>query len=48
MFNLDKYIADSVTFRPASMFKGDIGRSGDSFDPFLIKGLKYPVSNKSH
>ena len=22
-------------------------RSGD-FDPFLIKGLKYPVRNKSH
>ena len=24
MFNLDKFIADSVTFRPQSMFKGDI------------------------
>lgn len=24
MFNLDKFIADSVTFRPESMFKGDI------------------------
>ena len=24
MFNLDKFIADSVTYRPESMFKGDI------------------------
>ena len=24
MFNLDKFIRDSVTFRPESMFKGDI------------------------
>lgn len=24
MFNLDKFISDSVTFRPSSMFKGDI------------------------
>ena len=24
MFNLDKFISDSVTFRPESMFKGDI------------------------
>ena len=24
MFNLDKFIADSVTFRPASMFESDI------------------------
>lgn len=24
MFNLEKFIADSVTFRPSSMFKGDI------------------------
>ena len=24
MFNLDKFIADSVTYRPVSMFKADI------------------------
>ena len=24
MFNLDKFIADSVTFRPTSMFEPDI------------------------
>lgn len=24
MFNLDKFIADSVTFRPESMFEADI------------------------
>lgn len=24
MFNLDKFIADSVTFRPVSMFAADI------------------------
>ena len=24
MFNLDKFIADSVTFRPSSMFESDI------------------------
>jgi hypothetical protein len=24
MFNLDKFIADSVTYRPISMFKADI------------------------
>ena len=24
MFNLDKFIADSVTFRPVSMFEKDI------------------------
>lgn len=24
MFNLDKFIADSVTFRPVSMFEPDI------------------------
>ena len=24
MFNLDKFISDSVTFRPESMFKADI------------------------
>ncbi len=23
MFNLDKFISDSVTFRPESMFKGE-------------------------
>ncbi len=23
MFNIDKFIADSVTFRPVSMFAGD-------------------------
>lgn len=24
MFNLDKFIADSVTYRPVSLFKADI------------------------
>ena len=28
MFNLDKFIADSVTFRPVSMFGPDIQASG--------------------
>ena len=29
MFNLDKFIADSVTFRPSSMFKEDIRVNAD-------------------
>lgn len=29
MFNLDKFIADSVTFRPASMFAADIEANKD-------------------
>lgn len=35
MFNLDKFIADSVTFRPVSMIAGDFnGRYGD-FPPLM-------------
>jgi len=30
MFNLDKFISDSVTFRPASMFKGDIEANAET------------------
>lgn len=32
MFSLDKFIADSVTFRPVSMFANDIeANQGDSY-----------------
>ena len=31
----------------SSLGESSFVRSGD-FDPFLIKGLKYPVRNKSH
>lgn len=30
MFNLDKFISDSVTFRPESMFKADIEANKES------------------
>ena len=30
MFNLDKFIADSVTFRPTSMFEPDIKANGET------------------
>ena len=29
MFNLDKFIAESVTFRPVSMFAPDIEENGE-------------------
>lgn len=39
MFNLDKFIADSVTFRPASMFEPDIKANGETLTR-EIKGRK--------
>ena len=30
MFNLDKFIADSVTFRPVSMFEPDIEANAET------------------
>ena len=30
MFNLDKFIADSVTFRPSSMFEADIQANAET------------------
>lgn len=42
MFNLDKFIADSVTFRPASMFKGDIEANAEKLTQ-EIKGKKVCV-----
>lgn len=42
MFNLEKYIADSVTFRPSSMFKGDIGANAEKLTQ-EIKGKKVCV-----
>lgn len=42
MFNLDKFIADSVTFRPASMFKGDIEANAAKLNQ-EIKGKKVCV-----
>lgn len=30
MFNLDKFIADSVTFRPSSMFETDIKANAET------------------
>ena len=35
-------IAELIYFRIAEKIRGRF------FDPFLIKGLKYPVRNKSH
>lgn len=35
MFNLDKFISESVTFRPESMFKADI--EGVSAETFLLR-----------
>lgn len=42
MFNLDKFISDSVTFRPESMFKGDIEANEDKLTQ-EIKGKKVCV-----
>ena len=42
MFNLDKFIADSVTFRPESMFKGDIEANAAKLTQ-EIKGKKVCV-----
>ena len=42
MFNLDKFISDSVTFRPSSMFKGDIESNAEKLTQ-EIKGKKVCV-----
>ena len=42
MFNLDKFIADSVTYRPESMFKGDIEANAEKLTQ-EIKGKKVCV-----
>lgn len=42
MFNLDKFIADSVTYRPESMFKGDIEANKEKLTA-EIKGKKVCV-----
>jgi hypothetical protein len=42
MFNLDKFIADSVTFRPSSMFENDIQANNETLAR-EIKGKKLCV-----
>ncbi len=42
MFNLDKFIAESVTFRPASMFAADIEANKETLTR-EIKGKKVCV-----
>ena len=42
MFNLDKFISDSVTFRPESMFEADIKVNADVLTQ-EIKGKKVCV-----
>lgn len=42
MFNLDKFISDSVTFRPESMFKADIEANRETLTR-EIKGKKVCV-----
>ena len=42
MFNLDKFISDSVTFRPSSMFKADIKANAEVLSR-EIKGKKVCV-----
>ena len=36
MFNLDKFIADSVTFRPVSMFAADIEANKDKMNGRVV------------
>lgn len=43
MFNLDKFIADSVTYRPVSMFKADIEANKETLTR-EIKGKKVCVT----
>ena len=43
MFNLDKFIADSVTYRPVSMFKADIEANAETLTR-EIKGKKVDLS----
>lgn len=40
MFNLDKFISDSVTFRPESMFTADIKANAEVLTR-EIKGKRY-------
>ena len=42
MFNLDKFISDSVTFRPQSMFSADIDANKETLSA-EIKGKKVCV-----
>ena len=42
MFNLDKFIADSVTFRPTSMFEPDIQANAETLTR-EIRGKKVCV-----
>ena len=42
MFNLDKFISDSVTFRPVSMFEADIQANKEALTK-EIKGKKVCV-----
>ena len=42
MFNLDKFISDSVTFRPTSMFEPDIKANAETLTR-EIKGKKVCV-----
>ena len=42
MFNLDKFISDSVTFRPSSMFEPDIKANAETLTR-EIKGKKVCV-----
>ena len=43
MFNLDKFISDSVTFRPVSMFVPDIEANKDT----LTKEIKETSKSES-
>lgn len=42
MFNLDKFISDSVTFRPSSMFEAGIKANAEKFTQ-VIMGKKVCV-----
>ena len=37
MFNLDKFISDSVTFRPSSMFESDIKANSEKLEGIFAK-----------
>ena len=48
MFNLDKFIADSVTFRPVSMFAADIEANkeklaGDRNLSLVTLSMNFPI-----
>ena len=47
--HLQAYVDNLNKLLPGSGFEGlSLKIRGRFFDPFLIKGLKYPVRNKSH